>query len=336
MSSQAPHLSRALLFPGPLAPISHFGLTLSRHLVAMALRYALYQLGLPLPDKPPLRLIRLRPYLDARALRLALEEHPAGEEVAAAIIDPGGESDSEAALAPLLGARLFHRARLARFRRPAADAPVVPGASPEGLWRELRSEIARSSKILGDACLAEILASLARRAARARGRERPPCLSRDAWRLTQGRRPHLHLFGPPDLLSASWAAHPTRARQACVELSARDGIAPHPLRGRFRLVYRGVLDRLRPTYLALASDAVRRGLLEDAEDAFFIPFDLGEDLALESAPAWLPSAVASNRAELRKMAVTGAPLELQRGKQEMTDGPNPQAELACAPLSPLP
>ena len=53
-------LSRALLVPGPLPPSSHLGLTLLRHVAASGLRYALYHLGLPLPESPPVRFVRLR------------------------------------------------------------------------------------------------------------------------------------------------------------------------------------------------------------------------------------------------------------------------------------
>src|SRR5258706_3258425 len=59
-----PAYSRSLLLPGPLPPLSHFGITLLRYAVGTGLRYALYHLGLPLPDSPPVKIIRLRPDLD--------------------------------------------------------------------------------------------------------------------------------------------------------------------------------------------------------------------------------------------------------------------------------
>ena len=67
-----PRLSRSLLTPGPQPPVSHFGLTLLRHVIATALRYSLYQLGMPVPDAPPIRILSLRLYLEATPLRALL------------------------------------------------------------------------------------------------------------------------------------------------------------------------------------------------------------------------------------------------------------------------
>ena len=74
----APALSRALLTPGPLPPLSHFGVTLLRHAVGTGLRYALYQLGLPVPEAPPVRIVRLRLYLDDARFVPLLAETPGG------------------------------------------------------------------------------------------------------------------------------------------------------------------------------------------------------------------------------------------------------------------
>ncbi len=64
--SDLPRISRSLLTPGAQPPLSQFGLTLLRHVVATSLRYSLYQLGLPLPESPPVRLLGLRLFLDAK------------------------------------------------------------------------------------------------------------------------------------------------------------------------------------------------------------------------------------------------------------------------------
>src|SRR5947199_10589898 len=87
---QRPVYSRALLLPGPLPPLSHFGVTLLRHAVGTGLRYALYQLGLPIPEAPPVRIVRLRLYLDDGKLAPLLADAPGGAEVVAALSDPGG------------------------------------------------------------------------------------------------------------------------------------------------------------------------------------------------------------------------------------------------------
>ena len=71
-----PGATNDLLLPGVQPPLSHFGATLLRHVVVTGLRYTLYHLGLPLPDKAPLRIDRLRLYFDTRALAGLLDETP--------------------------------------------------------------------------------------------------------------------------------------------------------------------------------------------------------------------------------------------------------------------
>lgn len=83
-----PQLSRSLLTPGPQPPVSHFGLTLLRHVVATALRYSLYQLGMPVPDAPPIRILSLRLYLEATPLRALLGDLAGGERLLAALLQP--------------------------------------------------------------------------------------------------------------------------------------------------------------------------------------------------------------------------------------------------------
>ena len=75
-----PRLSRALLFPGPLPPNSHFGVTLLRHVLATGLRSALHRLGLPLIPAAPVRIVGLRLYLDRDALADQLGDAPGAGE----------------------------------------------------------------------------------------------------------------------------------------------------------------------------------------------------------------------------------------------------------------
>ena len=75
-----------LLLPGTQPPVSHFGVTLLRHVVVTGLRYTLYHLGLDLPDKAPLRIHALRLYFDAPAVRQLLDGYGAGRAVAGALI----------------------------------------------------------------------------------------------------------------------------------------------------------------------------------------------------------------------------------------------------------
>src|SRR3954447_3511126 len=120
IEEQRPAYSRALLIPGPLPPLSHLGVTLLRHAAGTGLRYTLYHLGLPVPEVPPFRTIRLRLYLDARELRSLLTHTPGGEDVLAALLEPGGTGTSPQVIRPLSSALGFHRLRLLRFRPPSS------------------------------------------------------------------------------------------------------------------------------------------------------------------------------------------------------------------------
>src|SRR5262245_21245061 len=129
-------LSRTLLVPGQQPPLSHLGATLLRHVVGTVIRYSLYQLGLPMPDGPPVRILRLRLFLDAAPLVAALRNQPAGMEVLAALMFPGGAGDIDADAARVRAAATLHRARLAalgpRRGRATPEAPFAPGALTTG------------------------------------------------------------------------------------------------------------------------------------------------------------------------------------------------------------
>jgi hypothetical protein len=337
-----PAFSRALLTPGPLPPLSPLGSTLLEHAATEALRYALYHLGLPAPQAPPFRTIRLRLYFDARELRHLLADVPGGGDVVGALVEPGGIGERPA-VSPALGAAVgFHRVRLLRFRAPGARSPELrEDGTPEELWRLYRGELERRLPRLGDALLADLIAALNRRAARAAGEEVPPTLSRAAWRLRTGRSADLRLFGPPDPLAPSWAAAPERAE------TARRALAPHPVpghdryRGRFRNTWRAFLDRLAPAHRGLARSAVERGLLVNPEDACFLPFERFGNLGLAQPTQGLAEELADlvreNRAEHESLRQSAEPLDMLTERQEMATvvgGERPEWE--WAPLLPLP
>lgn len=336
--TELPRISRALFSPGPQAPLSHFGVTLLRHCLATGLRYALYQLGLPMPKGPPVRIVRLRLYLEAAPLGELLDGEGGGEEVTAALVDPGGAGPGRRPPKALAGALAFHRLRLTllpRRRLPPKPA-AAGGGAPEELWERFRTTLSRMDRPLGDALLADLCAALGRRAERAGGKALPPCSSRDAWRLRQGRRVPLERFGPLDLRQPSWAEEPEAAAQALDALAGEAPPPPSRLRGRFRHTCRAALDRLAPLYAALARDADGRGLLDRPDDAYFLPLDLGSDLALPRRPGWLPQAVLKNRAELASLAGTPGPEEVQRGPLAFTEASGDGPEARLAPLWPLP
>ena len=143
-------LSRSLLVPGPQPPLSHLGATLMRHVVGTVVRYSLYQLGLPMPDGPPVRILRLRVFLDAAPLLATLRTQPAGPEVVAALISPRGAGDLDAEAGRVRAAAALHRARLAalgpRRGRASSAAPPAPasrGRAPS--WSASRHVPASSS-----------------------------------------------------------------------------------------------------------------------------------------------------------------------------------------------
>ncbi len=317
-----PRLSRALLFPGPLPPHSHFGVTLLRHVVATGLRSALHRLGLPLIPAPPVRIVALRLYLDRDALVRELGDSPGAGEAVGTLIDPGGDTAPGPGGARLAGAGLFHRLRLGR------SAPLRPPTTGHGSpLDEVRSTLSALLPALNDALLADLLGALKRRRDRAAGRRRPPCLGREAWRFLTGGRPSLTCLGPSEPLLASWAATPATAA------TAQDPPPRHPYRGRFRERYRAALDLLTPVYRRLAEGAVDTGILDDASDAFFLPLDLIDDLAADRRPDWLASAVAANRREYMSHRSRPCPPD----RIDPDSGPSaPPDSWSLCPLNPLP
>ena len=335
-SGPRPAYSRALLTPGPLPPLSHLGVTLLRHAAGTGLRYSLYHLGLPIrrrrrsgssacasiwtPGAPPAAHRRAR-----RCRRGGRPDRARRRRTL-----PGAAGALPAALA-------FHRLRLFRFRPPSFRTLEPRGSeSAEELWKSFRSHFSRLMTRVNDAFLADLIASLDRRAARAAGEEAPPVLSRAAWQLRTGGEADLRLFGSPDLLGASWSEMPERAR------AAREALAPHAVpgydrhRGRFREAWRALLTQLKPLYRALARSAAGRGLVDGEEDAYFLPFDLAGALAGARRPAWLDAAVRANRAEYDSLRAAAEPLDLMTEKQEMAPPAEQRPEWDWAPLLPLP
>ena len=332
-----PVYSRALLLPGPLPPLSHFGVTLLRHAVGTGLRYSLYHLGLRMPESPPVKIIRLRLYLDAKALRCLLTREPGGPEVVAALLEPGEFGSLPATSRSLSAALSFHRMRLLPFRVPTDRAADLHGnEAPEELWRRFRERLSRVLNRTNDALLADLISSIDRRTLRARGEDVPPVLSRGAWNLRTRGRGDLRRFGLPDPLIPCWAAEPDLA------FAARHALEPHPLpghdryRGRFREAWRAALGQLAPLYRALTRTAAESGLLADADDAFFIPLDAAEDIASSHKPAWIEDAVRSNRAEYDSLRKAAEPLDQMSEKQEMGPTGGERPEWAWTPLLPLP
>jgi hypothetical protein len=333
----SPVASRALLSPGPLAPLSHLGVTLLRQVVATGLRYALYQLGLPLPEGPPVRIVRLRLYLDAGRIEALLAEAPGGAAVAAALVDPAGAGALPASARALASALAFHRARLrlSPRRLPRRLATAVVG-SPAGLLSAFESGLARVLPATNDALLADLAAALERRARRARGEVAPPTITPAARRLLAGRRVDLARFGASDLREPSWAERPTLATGARRALEGWPPPPVDPLRGRFRETCRAALTLLAPLYGALAGSAAHRGLLDAPDDALFLPFDLVGDLAGECRLAWMPAAGAANRAEHASLRQAAEPLDVLTARLETTPDAGERAEWDLAPLLSLP
>lgn len=341
-SEERPAYSRALLIPGPMAPMSHLGVTLLRHAVGTGLRYSLYHLGLPLPDAPPAKTIRLRLYLYGKDLRPLLSDAPGGEEILGALLEPEGAANLPAVPQRLGSAMAFHRARLFRFNPPARRPPRLRGdETPEQLLQLFRSTLTRLLPRVGDALLSDVIAAINRRAARAAGKDVPPVLSRAAWKLrsAQGRgdfRGNLGLFGQPDILAPSWAQAPELAESARKALEAQPVPVHDRYRGRFREAWRAALDRLAPIHGALARQAAGRGLIDSPEDAFFLPLDLLGDLAAPEKPAWLHGAVRNNRVEYDSLRKAAEPLDRMTDRQEMAPTGEATPEWDWTPLLPLP
>jgi hypothetical protein len=332
-----PVYSRALLLPGPLPPLSHFGVTLLRHAVATGLRYSLYHLGLPMPEAAPVKIIRLRLYLDARELRCLLTQTPGGADVVAALLEPGEFGSQPAVARPLAAALSFHRVRLLPFRAPVVRPTELGGGeTPEELWHRFRDRLSRVLNRTNDALLADVISAIDRRELRARGEDVPPVLSMGAWTLRTRGRGELARFGLPDLLAPSWAEEPNLARAARQALERQPVPGHDRYRGRFREAWRAALTQLAPFYRALAGSAAGRGLLAEPDDAFFIPMEAAGDLTAAHKPAWIDSAVRGNRAEYDSLRKAAEPFELMSEKQEMAPVSGERLEWAWGPLLPLP
>lgn len=317
-----PRLSRSLLLPGPLPPNSHFGVTLLRHVVATGLRSSLHRLGLPLLPAAPVRIVQLRLYLDRQALQRELGAATGAAEAIGALLDPAGLAPQTPGGARLRGAGLLHRALL--WRSPKPPSPAAQQGAPLARFRAALSALLPA---LSDGLLADLLASLARRRDRSAGQRRPPCLGREGWRFHAGHQALLERLGPPEPLLPSWAAGGVPAVPTG-ELPPR-----HRYRGRFREQYRAALDLLVPSYLRLARQATANGLLDEPDDAFFLPLDLADDLAAKRRPDWLAAAVATNRREYMACRTRPSPPE-QIDPDSATEAP-PDAWPLC-PLNPLP
>jgi hypothetical protein len=332
-----PVLSRALLTPGPLPPLSPLGLSLLRQAVESGLRYSLYHLGLPAPERAPLETVRLRLYLDARALRPLLTPVPGGPEVVAALLEPGGVGSRPAVPRALEAALSFHRVRLTPFRLPGRRPVELRGdETPGDLWRAFRDRFSRSLALLNEAVLADLVAAVDRRALRAAGEEAWPVLSESAWTLRNRGRGDLRRFGLPDPMAPAWSEEPELAE------GARHALALHPSpgrdrhRGRFREAYRAALTQLAPVYRALGRAAAGSGLLEEPDDAFFLPLELAEHLASPHRPSWLAEAARDNRAEHAGLRRADEPLDRMDERMEMAPVAEERPEWTWSPLLPLP
>ena len=327
--------SRDLLFPGVQPPLSHFGATLLRHIVTTGLRYSAHQLAQPLPEKTPVTIVKLRPYLDRRKIEENFNGE-AGSCLARALLDPAG---TEAAPIPsaMKGTLAFHRTRL-RFVRP----PATPGrkirvdGSAIEIWERFTATLSSLLPRLNDALLSEIIASLDRRRKRSAGATLPMCQSPFAARFLAGKTTRFDALGAPDLRSPSWLEAPI-ARDTLGSQGDTSSAVVHPLRGRFREWVRIALGHLDPVYRAYAESAAERGLLDRPSEAYFFPFGLGHSLTGERAPGWLAEAVSSNRSEFDTAwaspdpppdrLITGAPTLTQLGRS---------LDWSRSPLEPLP
>jgi hypothetical protein len=321
-----------------MPPLSHLGVTLLRHGVGTGLRYSLYHLGLPLPDAPPVRTIRLRLYLFGKELRPLLADVVGGQEVLGALLEPEAAAQYPAVPQKLGAALAFHRIRLLRFRPPPQRPASLRGdETPDEIWQRFRATLTRLLPRVGDALLSDLIAAINRRTARAAGEDVPPVLSRAAWSLRTKARVNYSLFGPPDILLPSWAAAPERAEQARQALASAQVAGHDRYRGRFREAWRALLDRLSPLYAAYARKAAERGLLDRPEDAYFLPLDLAGDLAADHKPGWIADAVRNNRAEYDSLRRAAEPLDRMTERQEMSPlGEGQPAEWDWTPLLPLP
>lgn len=332
--------SRTLLLPGPKPPLSHFGATLLRHVVTTGLRYALHSLGAPMPDRAPIRFVELRLHLDRARLQEVLAPSSAAEPLLGALLEPGGTEATVQGAGAFGGAALFHRLRLRSglSRRPKKTCAPPTSTGAHELYLHFRATVSASQPALSDALLGELLASRRRRTDRAAGRSLGRCLGRQAFALVRGGDADLASLGVCDAMTGPWSESPAaldHVGKRLEELPALDGIgSADRLRGEFRESFRRALEPMRTAYLQLATAARRHGVLDEVGDAFFIPFDLAEDLTGESRPGWLGQAVVANRAEYQRLLEVGSPPEtIERG---VPDRPRADpSSWALAPVWPL-
>lgn len=329
-----PSYSRSLFLPGPLPPATHLGVTLERHCVVSGLRYTLYHLGFSPPEKPPVQIFQLRLYLDVGALEEALEGSRGAGEIGGALADPRGALGASAQAGEVAAAALFHRLRLKLFRRRRLPTLTEP---PDGAtaWKLFRAGVTRWLDPLNDAFLTETLAARGRRRRRAEGKQVTATLPRQAWAFRSGRDCRLECLGIPDLAAPSWE-HDHAARDQARAMLADEPVPPRDAeRGIFRETLREMLSRLGPAYLALADTGAERGLIDDPEDAFFIPFDLAGDLAGAERPAWIDEAVESNRTEHQSYLDVGGPADELDRPPRVASALDKQPEAAWNCLLPL-
>jgi hypothetical protein len=324
-----------------MPPLSHLGLSLLRRAVDSGLRYSLYHLGLPEPGPEFQADVRLRLYLDARGLRPQLTPVPGGAEVVAALVEPGGIGSRPATPRALEAALSFHRLRLGPFRLPNRRPLQLRGdETPQELWRTFRDRFSRSLARCNDALLSDLISAIDRRALRAGGEEVPPALSAEAWSLRTRGRGDLRRFGLPDPLAPSWAD------DVNLVLAARHALGPHPVpghdryRGRFREACRAAFTQVAPVYRALAFAAVERGLLVEADDAFFLPLETAERLAGAATESEETEEIADvareNRAEYESLRRAAEPLDLMDERLETVPVEGERPEWGWTPLLPLP
>ncbi|MEE2775604.1 MAG: hypothetical protein VYE73_02425 [Acidobacteriota bacterium] len=278
-----------------------------RHVVATTLRYSFYQLGMPIPEAAPVRILRLRLFLDAIPMRDLLGGQAGGDEFLAALLCPGGAGAVGAGARRLTTAMTMHRMRL-RFlgpkRHPQREEERA-GSDRTALWTHFRERLKRRLPHLCDLVLWELCETLHRRQRREQGVSVGPSLGREAWRWRRGEHSVLSSFGPPDPLAPCWTDETVRPRS----VPSVDEIGPMPDlpsgRGVFREGYRRFLSELRPTLSEIGWLAKEEGQIDDPDDVFFLPFDLGEELTKGVFPDWLKASLATNRREFEGLELEG-------------------------------
>ena len=326
--------SRSLFLPGPLPPATHLGVTLERHCVVSGLRYTLYHLGFRVPEKAPVRILQLRLYLDAAALAECLAGTPGAAEIVGALTEPRGEQPVAEHAGEVAAASLFHHFRLAVLRRRRLPTIAEP-ADGATAWKLFRAGVSRWLVRLNDAFLTDTLAARNRRRRRSEGRSVSATLPRQAWAFRAAGSCRLDCLGAPDLAAPSWSEDRT-ARDEARAMLAEEPLPPRDgRRGIFRETFRDMLSHLRPAFLALAETARERGVLDEPDDAFFVPFDLAGDLAAADRPAWLDEAVESNRREYESIRAADCPADELAAAPTIVLGGDREPERAWNCLLPI-